>query len=108
MDMHPLFAGFHGVDAYAVGAALGFAIHVEVVRGPLPIELSPAERGRIAARVGLDGFHFAGGWGAPGVHCLMFAKPLTRNAATWWQTGAPCVVEACALAGVSSLNHTHG
>lgn len=88
MDMHPLFAGFHGVDAYAVGAALGFAVHVEAVRGPLPKALSPAQRAMIAGRVDLSGFHLAGGWGAPGVHCLMFVKPLTDLAATWWRAGA--------------------
>lgn len=89
MDIHPLFAGFHGGDPYAVGAALGFAIHVEVVRGPLPAELQVGERERIGARVDLDGFQFAGGWGVPGVHCLMFAKPLTEHATRWWHSSLP-------------------
>jgi len=89
--MHPLFAGFEGASPYAVGAALGFAIHVESALGALPITLNPLQRERMREGGDLAGFHFAGGWGAPGAHCLMFAKPLTRNAAAWWKTGAPCI-----------------
>ena len=37
----------------------------------------------------LVGFQFAGGWSAPGAHCLMFAKPLTEVAAKLWQAGLP-------------------
>lgn len=91
MNFHPLFAGFKGESPYAVGAALGFAIHVETALGPLPDTLDPRQRARMHEGGDLAGFQFAGGWGAPGAHCLMFAKPLTRNAATWWQTGAPCI-----------------
>jgi len=89
--MHPLFAGFQGADPYAVGAALGFLIHVEVVRGPLPAALQVGERERIGDRVSLDGFEFAGGWSAPGAHCLMFAKPLTDHATRWWHASLPGV-----------------
>ena len=91
MNMHPLFAGFENSSPYAVGAALGFAIHVETALGALPATLDPLQRARMREGGDLAGFQFAGGWGAPGAHCLMFAKPLTRNAATWWQTGAPCI-----------------
>lgn len=91
MNLHPLFAGFADSSPYAVGAALGFAIHVETALGALPATLDPLQRARMREGGDLAGFHFAGGWGAPGAHCLMFAKPLTRYAATWWQTGAPCI-----------------
>lgn len=91
MTLHPLFAGFKDFSPYAVGAALGFAVHVETALGPLPATLDPLQRARMREGGDLAGFHFAGGWGAPGAHCLMFAKPLTRHAAAWWQTGAPCI-----------------
>lgn len=91
MNFHPLFAGFKGESPYAVGAALGFAVHVETALGPLPPALDQAQRARMCEGGDLVGFHFAGGWGAPGAHCLMFAKPLTRLAATWWQAGAACI-----------------
>ena len=87
MTLHPLFAGFNGACPYAMGAALGFAIHVEAVRGALPSVLDPLQRARTGEGGDLAGFQFAGGWGAPGVHCLMFAKPLTRLAAAWWRAG---------------------
>lgn len=89
MSFHPLFAGFHGVDPYAVGAALGFAIHVEASRGVLPATLNPAQRSRMDHGGDLVGFQYAGGWQAPGAHCLMFAKPLTPVAAKLWQAGLP-------------------
>lgn len=92
MNFHPLFAGFKGESPYAVGAALGFAIHVETALGALPDTLAPLQRVRMHEGGDLVGFQFAGGWGAPGVHCLMFAKPLTRLAATWWQAGEAEVV----------------
>jgi hypothetical protein len=89
MNFHPLFEGFHGVDPYAVGAALGFAIHVEASRGLLPATLNPAQRSRMDHGGDLVGFQYAGGWQAPGAHCLMFAKPLTPVAAKLWQAGLP-------------------
>lgn len=89
MNFHPLFAGFRGEDPYAVGAALGFAIHVETARGVLPAALNPEQRSRLDHGGDLVGFRFAGGWGAPGVYCLMFAKPLTTVAAKMWQAGLP-------------------
>lgn len=91
MNIHPLFAGFKGESPYAVGAALGFAIHVETALGQLPAALDPQQRERTREGGDLAGFQFAGGWGAPGAHCLMFAKPLTRLAATWWQAGEFCI-----------------
>lgn len=87
MTLHPLFSGFKGDSPYVVGAALGFAIHVETVLGALPSTLDPLQRVRMREGGDLVGFQFAGGWGAPGAHCLMFAKPLTRLAATWWRSG---------------------
>lgn len=91
MNVHPLFAGFTDSSPYAVGAALGFAIHVEAALGALPARLDPLQRARMREGGDLAGFLFAGGWGAPGAHCLMFAKPLTRLAARWWEAGAPCI-----------------
>lgn len=91
MNLHPLFAGFTESSPYAVGAALGFAIHVETALGALPATLDPLQRARMREGGDLAGFQFAGGWGAPGAHCLMFAKPLTRYAAMWWQAGALCI-----------------
>ena len=87
MTLHPLFSGFKGESPYSVGAALGFAIHIEAVRGALPSVLDPLQQSRTREDGDLAGFQFAGGWGAPGVHCLMFAKPLTRLAAAWWCAG---------------------
>lgn len=99
MNIHPLFAGFKGESPYAMGAALGFAIHVETALGPLPTSLDQPQRARMREGGDLAGFHFAGGWGAPGAHCLMFAKPLTRMAATWWRAGeADAAVALGALA----------
>lgn len=89
MNFHPLFAGFHGVDPYAVGAALGFAIHIEATLGVLPASLNPVQRSRMDRGGDLVGFQYAGGWQAPGAHCLMFAKPLTPMAAKLWQAGLP-------------------
>ncbi|MFJ7111289.1 hypothetical protein ACIQU2_27490 [Pseudomonas sp. NPDC098740] len=94
MNLHPLFAGFKGESPYAVGAALGFAIHVETALGPLPAALDPRQRERTREGGDLADFQFAGGWGAPGAHCLMFAKPLTRMAAAWWRAGEAEVVHA--------------
>lgn len=87
MSIHPLFAGFKGHSPHAVGAALGFAIHVETALGPLPVGLPVEHADRLAFGGDLSGFQWAGGWEAPGVHCLMFAKPLTAMAAAWWQVG---------------------
>lgn len=98
MNIHPLFAGFKDSSPYAVGAALGFAIHVETVLGALPAALDPLQRVRMREGGDLAGFQFAGGWGAPGAHCLMFAKPLTRLAATWWRAGVEDDVSCVALA----------
>lgn len=91
MTLHPLFAGFKGESPYAVGAALGFAIHVETALGALPATLDPLQRVRMHEGGDLAGFQFAGGWGAPGAHCLMFAKPLTRMAASLWRAGEYCI-----------------
>ena len=91
MTLHPLFAGFKDFSPYAVGAALGFAVHVDTALGPLPTTLDPLQRARMREGGDLAGFHFAGGWGAPGAHCLMFAKPLTTLAVEWWRSGAPCI-----------------
>lgn len=88
MRIHPLFAGFKGVSPHALGAALGFAIHVESALGELPEQLAAKQRARLQEGGDLLGFAFAGGWQAPGVHCLMFAKPLTALAAAWWKAGA--------------------
>ncbi len=89
MNFHSLFAGFHGADPYVVGAALGFSIHIETSLGALPVSLSPAQRSRMDHGGDLVGFQYAGGWQAPGAHCLMFAKPLTPVAARLWQAGLP-------------------
>ena len=86
--MHPLFAGFKDVSPYALGAALGFAVHVEVSRGSVPSELPPEAVERLQAGGDLAGFYWAGGWEAPGVaHCLMFVKPLTALASVCWLAG---------------------
>ena len=89
MNFHPLFSGFHGASPYAVGDALGFAIHVEAELGKLPASLNPEQRARMDRGGDLAGYQFAGGWNAPGAHCLMFAKPLTVVAAKLWQAGLP-------------------
>ena len=88
MTLHPLFAGFKDVSPYALGAALGFAVHVTSARGPLPVELPPEYVGHLQAGGELAGFQWAGGWEAPGVvHCLMFVKPLTALASACWLAG---------------------
>lgn len=87
MNLHPLFAGFNGENPYAVGAALGFAIHIETALGPLPTTLDPLQRARTGEGGDLQHFQFCGGWGAPGAHCLMFAKPLTSMAAELFRVG---------------------
>ncbi len=87
MKIHPLFEGFQGASPYAVGAALGFVMHVEAVIGPLPAALDRHQLMRTRRGGDLAGFKFAGGWQAPGVHCLMFAKPLTDMAMTLWRAG---------------------
>lgn len=100
MNLHPLFAGFKDFNPYVVGAALGFAVHVETTRGVLPAALGPLQRARMCAGGDLAGFHFAGGWGAPGAYCLMFAKPLTMLAASWWFVGeGEQAVKACVSCG---------
>lgn len=88
MTMHPLFAGFKDVSPYALGAALGFAVHVDAVRGSLPSELPTEAVERLQAGGELAGFHWAGGWESPGrMHCLMFVKPLTALASVCWLAG---------------------
>jgi hypothetical protein len=100
MTLHPLFAGFKDSSPYAVGAALGFSIHIETALGPLPSTLDPLQRERMREGGDLAGFQFAGGWGAPGAHCLMFAKPLTMLAASWWFVGeGEQAVKACINCG---------
>ncbi|MBP5971047.1 hypothetical protein [Pseudomonas iridis] len=88
MTLHPLFAGFTDISPYALGDALGFAVHVDAARGPLPSELPPEHAKRLQVGGELAGFHCAGGWEAPGVaHCLMFVKPLTALASACWLAG---------------------
>lgn len=87
MSIHPLFAGFEGHNPHALGAALGFAIHLETALGALPAVLSAQHVERLGFGGELSGFRWAGGWEAPGVHCLMFVKPLTSMAAAWWDVG---------------------
>ncbi|MNJ69445.1 hypothetical protein D3C77_657970 [compost metagenome] len=87
MRIHPLFAGFAGCDASRVGAALGFAVHVETRLGPLPEQLSAEQRSRLSESGDLPGYLFAGGWNSPGVHGLLFVKPLSAMAAAWWRVG---------------------
>lgn len=93
MKLHPLFAGFKGACPHAVGAALGFAVHVEAVRGAAPEALPAHQRARLEEGGDLQGFCFAGSWDAPGVHCLLFVKALSTMAASWFQTGCE---HACA------------
>lgn len=93
MTIHPLFAGFKGEDLYAVAAALGFVAHVDTCLGPLPAVLPTAHAARLLLGGDLAGFYFAGGWGAPGVHCLFFVKPLTALASTCWLAGLGTRVE---------------
>lgn len=86
--MHPLFAGFKDVSPYALGAALGFAVHVEIGRGSLPSDLPAEVLQRLQAGGDLAGHLWAGGWEAPGrTHCLMFVKPLTALASVCWLAG---------------------
>lgn len=100
MKVHPLFAGFKGASPHAVGAALGFAVHVETYRGALPEALPVDHQPRLQEGGDLFGFRFAGGWEAPGAHCLMFAKPLTMMAASWWFVGeGEQAVKACTSCG---------
>lgn len=87
MTVHPLFAGFRGSDVHAVACALGFAAHVETNRGALPEALPAHHSARLAEGGDLYGFRFAGGWESPGVHCLLFAKPLTTMSASWFAIG---------------------
>lgn len=87
MSIHPLFAGFKGSCPHRVGAALGFAVHVESGRGDLPPGLPVEHLTRMQSGGDLAHFHYAGGWQAAGVHCLLFAKPLTALAAQWWCAG---------------------
>lgn len=85
--MHPLFSGFAGANLYAVGQALGFAVHAECGRGALPAWLSVEHRRRQLSGEDLAGFHYAGGWEAPGAHCLLFVRPLTAFAQTCYLAG---------------------
>lgn len=87
MRIHPLFAGFAGCDAYRVGDALGFAVHVETGHGPLPGQLPFRQLMRLGGSGDLPGYLFAGGWSAPGVHGLLFVKPLSAMAEAWWRAG---------------------
>ena len=85
--MHPLFAGFEGASLYAVGQALGFAVHAESCLGALPLQLSGEHQARQLPGEDLAGFHYAGGWEAPAAHCLLFVKPLTAFASACWLAG---------------------
>lgn len=85
--MHPLFAGFHGVDLYAVGRALGFIVHAEAGRGGLPNALTHEQVGRLSSGGDLEDYLYAGGWNAPAAHCQLFVKPLTHLAGELWRVG---------------------
>jgi len=85
--MHPLFAGFKGCDTHAVATALGFVAQVEVEFGPLSEALPTSLAARLQQAGDLLGFHYAGGWEAPGVHCRLFVKPLTALASACWLAG---------------------
>ena len=90
MKIHPLFAGFVGQDTAAVGAALGFDVRLVTTRQSLlPLNAEGLEliEARFADVGGAEGYSLAGSWQAPGVHCLMFAKPLTPMALVWWLVG---------------------
>lgn len=87
MIIHPLFAGFKGEDAFAVGGALGFDVHVETAVGALPVDVPASLRRRLGDAGDLAGFLPAGGWDAPGVHCLLFVKPRTATAMAMWRAG---------------------
>jgi hypothetical protein len=90
MKIHPLFAGFVGQDTAAVGAALGFDVRLVTTRASLlPLDAAALEliEARFADVGGAEGYSLAGSWQAPGVHCLMFAKPLTPMALAWWLVG---------------------
>lgn len=87
MSVHPLFSGFKGFSPHQIGAALGFAIHVETGRGDLPLTLPAEHLARLESGEDLANFRYAGGWQASGVYCLLFAKPLNALAAEWWQAG---------------------
>jgi len=87
MKIHPMFAGFKGEDAFAVGGALGFDVHIETAVGELPAVVPPSLVRRMGDRGDLAGYMPAGGWGAPGVHCLLFVKPRTDAALAMWRAG---------------------
>lgn len=85
MSVHPLFSGFAGVSLCQLGAALGFVLHAEVFPGSLPPVLPVDFNRRLKDPFDLGGYWFAGGWDASGVHCLLFAKPLSVTAQRCWQ-----------------------
>ncbi|WP_185867457.1 hypothetical protein [Pseudomonas aeruginosa] len=85
--MHPLFAGFRGEDAHAVGAALGFDVHIETALGVQPAVIPLHLSARLADGGDLMGFMVAGGWDAPGAHCWLLVKPRTEVAHAMYQTG---------------------
>jgi hypothetical protein len=87
MNIHPLFSGFKGEDAFAVGGALGFDVHVETAVGVLPADVPAALLCRMGDAGDLAGFLPAGGWEAPGVHCLLFVKPRSATAVAMWRAG---------------------
>lgn len=84
MRVHPLFAGFVGSSIDRVGRALGFELLAEARSGELPATLSYADTDRLAEGGDLAGYRFAGGWAAGGMHCLLFAKPITYTAERLW------------------------
>ncbi|EOG5640767.1 hypothetical protein ACRCP3_26855 [Pseudomonas aeruginosa] len=86
--MHPLFAGFRGEDAHAVGAALGFDVHIETALGELPAAIPRQLQSRQGVYGDLSGFWVAGGWEAPGAHCWLLVRPRTKAAAAMWGAGA--------------------
>jgi hypothetical protein len=87
MSIHPLFAGFKGYEPHALGAALGFAIHVDTAPGALPVSLPTEYVHRLGFGGDMSGFQWGGGWEANGTHCMIFAKPLTSMASAWWAAG---------------------
>lgn len=106
--MHPLFAGFDGFSLYAVGQALGFAVHAESALGPLPAELPTHQSSRQLPGGDLAGFYYAGGWEAPGAHCMLFVKPVTALALACWAAGSDQGVQGAASSALKACPYCSG
>lgn len=89
MAVHPLFAGFAGASIDRLGRALGFDLRAEARPGGLPGALSFADTERMNEGGDLVGYRFAGGWEVGGLHCLLFAKPVTYTAERLWSASVP-------------------